>query len=100
MSSEVMIECKNYSHDIANPELDQLIGRFDPRRGRFGMLFCREVTNKGRLADRCADAYRSAQGAIIVLTDEDVIEALDAGVFDRARTIERIMSSQMRDLRK
>ncbi len=58
ISREVMIECKNYTHDLANPEIDQLIGRFDHRRGRFGIITCRTITDQKTMIARCADAFR------------------------------------------
>ena len=98
VSREVMIECKNYTHDIANPEIDQLIGRFDHRRGRFGIVMCRDINDKKRLKDRCADAFRSQQGAVVVLTDADVIDALARGHFGRESRIGEIIQGQMRDV--
>lgn len=98
LAREVVIECKNYSHDISNPEVDQLIGRFDPRRGRLGIILCRAIEDAGRLRERCADAFRSQHGAIIVLTDADVKEMLGASFHDRKRAIESILQSQMRAL--
>lgn len=76
VSREVMIECKNYTHDLENPDIDQLIGRFDHRRGRFGIIMCRGINNNNLIQDRCADAFRSQQGAIVVLTDIDIHEFL------------------------
>src|SRR5262249_27376944 len=32
----VLFECKNYSRDLKNPELDQMIGRFSDKRGEVG----------------------------------------------------------------
>ena len=38
-----MVECKNYSRDLKNPELEQLSGRFSPRRGQVGIAACRTI---------------------------------------------------------
>lgn len=95
IAREIMIECKNYSQDLGNPEIDQLIGRFDPRRGRFGIVVCRSIENKGKLLARCTDAFQSQQGAVVVLTDADLIEVLDAGVLGREARMNEIISSQL-----
>ncbi len=98
LGREVMIECKNYTHDISNPEIDQLIGRFDHRRGRFGIVMCRDIKDKKRLIDRCADAFKSQQGAVVVLTDTDVVDALSRGHFGRESRIGEIIQQQLRDI--
>lgn len=98
LAREIMIECKNYTHDLENPEIDQMIGRFDNRRGRFGIIMCRDVSNQRRLFDRCTDAFRSQQGAVIVLTDTDIIEALNAGHFGREARISDIIQNQIRGM--
>lgn len=72
----IFVECKNYSRDISNPELDQLSGRFSPRRGRVGLLACRGVDNQERFLQRCADTYHDEQGLIIPLFDNDFHSAL------------------------
>ena len=99
VSREVMIECKNYTHDMENPELDQLIGRFDERRGRFGIITCRTIVDKATMSARCADAFRSKQGVIVILTDADLILALEGGPLGRETRINEIVQSQLRDLR-
>jgi hypothetical protein len=68
----VNIECKNYSEDPANPELDQLIGRFSRKRGKFGILVCRKIDNRPLLLKRLKDVVNDTDGAIIVLDDSDV----------------------------
>lgn len=93
---EVMVECKNYTHDLENPEIDQLIGRFDHRRGRFGIVMCRNIQDKKTLINRCADAFRSQQGVVVVLTDADVTEALLAGPLGRETRISETIQSQLR----
>lgn len=68
----VFVECKNYAGDPANPELDQLLGRFSPNRGRFGILICRTVKDRQRMQERCRDAASDDRGFIVVLDDDDL----------------------------
>jgi hypothetical protein len=68
----ILVECKNYNDDPANPELDQLIGRFSSRRGEVGLLICREFGDKDLFVERCRDAAKDNRGFIISLDDEDL----------------------------
>lgn len=72
----VFVECKNYIGEIANPELDQLSGRFSNRRGKIGILACRQLEDEGLFIRRCADTYKDDRGLIIPITDDDIITAL------------------------
>lgn len=74
----VFVECKNYSSDPANPEQDQLAGRFSPSRGQFGFLVCRKIDNKELLMKRCRDTANDQRGYIIPLDDEDIFELVEA----------------------
>jgi hypothetical protein len=68
----VFVECKNYAEDPANPELDQLAGRFSPRRGSFGLLVCRTIADRVTFAVRCRDTTDDGRGYIIGLDDADL----------------------------
>lgn len=52
---------------MANPEIDQLSGQFSNRRGRVGILTCRELEDN--FIKRCADTYEDERGLVIPLED-------------------------------
>jgi len=72
----ILIECKNYSSDLGNPELDQMAGRFGPNRGEFGLMLCRTIQDHELFLQRCRDTFRDNRGLILPLTDDDLLEAL------------------------
>jgi hypothetical protein len=73
----IHVECKNYSNEIANPEFDQMIGRFNPARSRFGMLLFRKSENLEKVFSRARDAMKARQGLILPLDDDFVTACLD-----------------------
>jgi len=72
----VHIECKNYKEDIGNPEFDQLKGRFSNKKGRFGMLVCRDVKDPKAVTARSHSATEDDH-YILVLTDTDLLALID-----------------------
>lgn len=70
----IFVECKNYSEDPENPELDQLRGRFGRRRGNVGFLICRKLDNPQLMLKRCKDVVNESEALIMVLDDEDIVE--------------------------
>jgi len=73
----IFVECKNYSRDVANPEIDQLSGRFSINRGKFGLLLCRSVDNMDLLLARCNDTYVDGRGIMIPIVDDDLVSMLN-----------------------
>jgi GAF domain-containing protein len=72
----VFVECKNYSVDLTNPELDQLAGRFSDKRGRFGILVCRRIADREHINRKCRDAVNDGRGYILVFDDADIEKLL------------------------
>lgn len=68
----IFIECKNYGRELGNPELDQMIGRLSPSRGRFGMIVCRSLEDPETFHRRCQNTADDDHGFIIALTDDDL----------------------------
>ena len=73
----IMVECKNYSADPENPELDQLAGRFSVQRGQFGLLVCRTCADRKLFQKRCRDTAVDGRGYILMLTDKDIEDLLN-----------------------
>lgn len=78
-SGQVIVECKNYTDNLSNPEFDQLTGRFSPRRGRFGLLCYRGFQDKkSDVIKRCRDAALDDRGYVIALDDADLARLVQA----------------------
>jgi hypothetical protein len=88
------IECKNYTNDPGNHEVDQLAGRFSARRGWFGILVCRSVVDQARLRARCADCARDRNAYIMVLTDDDLRLLVEARRQHNYNEVFRILREQ------
>ena len=76
-SPYIFVECKNYGKEVANPEIDQLAGRFSPSRGQVGLLICRRFENKEKFLKRCKDTAADHRGFIITLDDSDLAELVE-----------------------
>ena len=97
-STHIFVECKNYSADIGNPELDQLTGRFGHQRGFFGLLLCRSDSDRNLTRARCRDAAQDGRGFAIVLTDEDLDDVLKLISAGRRVDIERYLKRRYDEL--
>jgi len=95
---KIFFECKNYSGDIANPEIDQLQGRFSNHRGRFGILVCRNISNKELILQRCKDVMHQGNGFILVLDDQDIIELLNFRTLNEQPRIDEFLAAKLDNL--
>lgn len=93
----VAVECKNYSADPTNPELDQLTGRFSDLRGNVGILVCRTVADRKAMTERCRSAVADRRGFIICLDDADLGSIAAAAASGRATDAD-ILHTRFRDL--
>lgn len=97
-SGIVVVECKNYSGPLANPEFDQLTGRFSPRRGRIGLLCYRGFADsKAAVVSHCRDAALDDRGFVIALDDED-LATLVAARKGEARTLFAYLMQRFQEL--
>ncbi|MFN8334465.1 MAG: hypothetical protein U0U09_05005 [Cyclobacteriaceae bacterium] len=94
----IFVECKNYSRDVANPELDQMGGRFSVNRGQVGFVVCRSIDNMELFIERCRDTYRDGRGLIIPLVDEDIIQLLENYNDWNPEFTEQFLSNRIREI--
>ena len=91
-ASTIMIECKNYSNDIKNPELDQMAGRFSNLRGWFGVILSRQFSQKDLFYERCKDTAKDGRGVILCLDDADVIYMLTLAKDGKRNQIDKFLT--------
>jgi hypothetical protein len=89
--SFVAIECKNYSTEVANPEIDQLSGRFSVNRGKFGLLCCRTFEGRANFVERCRDTFKDDRGLVVPFDDDLILRLLDRVQKGRKDEIERAL---------
>jgi hypothetical protein len=96
----VYAECKNYSDDLGNEELDQLTGRFNlgSGSGNLGLLVSRRFNDKARFVQRCRDAALKGRGFVLALDDEDLISLTHARANDDAGAIFSLLSGRFAEL--
>lgn len=73
ISRYIFVECKNYSDDPTNPELDQLSNRFSINNTMVGFLVCRIINDKQLMKNRCIDLWKQKHELTIALCDEDIV---------------------------
>lgn len=94
----IFVECKNYTKDVANPELDQLGGRFSVNSGKVGFIVCRSIDNMDLFIERCKDTYKDGRGLIIPLVDDDLVQLLNIYNDWNWEPIEKFLSDRIREI--
>ncbi|NQU06187.1 MAG: hypothetical protein HQ568_08860 [Calditrichaeota bacterium] len=93
----IVIELKNYSEDISNPELDQLSGRFSRERGMLGLSISRNIDNIEYIHKKCHDTLADGRGLILPLDDNDIKEMLN-NISNNNRNLNDLKLRKLRDL--
>ncbi len=78
----IVVECKNYSSDVKNPEFDQVAMRLSDQRGRLGFLVSRKFKDKDAALARAEAIASDQKSFVIVLDDEDLSQLVSD--FERA----------------
>jgi hypothetical protein len=94
----VMVECKNYSRDLANPELDQMSSRFAHTRGFLGIICCRHIEKKDRFRKGCRDTAHDGRGYILALDDRDIKRMLELISDGKRNGIDRLLNDLLDEL--
>lgn len=71
-SSWILFECKNYSRDLKNPQLDQISSYLNRRRGKLAFGVCRKIYDKVKMQLRLIDIARDQEKFIMLLDDADL----------------------------
>lgn len=90
----ITMECKNYSVDLANAEMDQLAGRLTNNRGKFGIQFCRAFQNPNLYLERTQFLARDESKYIIYIDDNRLKQLLN---LFRENPVESIYSALLND---
>ncbi len=94
----VFAECKNYTKEVANPELDQLAGRFSMNRGKVGLLIFRSTNDMQTLINRCSDTYKDDRGVVLPICDSDLVTMLERMIEGEKTTYEDTLMSRFRSI--
>jgi hypothetical protein len=97
--STIVIECKNYKHDVKNPEFDQLGSRLGKKLGRFGILAYRRATNHKKVIERCRVFFDNDEKIILPLSDADFATLLTLKMQLREVDIETYLDDIMLEVK-
>ena len=96
-SAHIIVECKNYTNEVGNPELDQISGRLN-LYNKFGIITFRNFENNKKFIKSCNDTCKDGRGFIIPLSDEDLIELLKLRGENKFEEIDNYLEDRLRDI--
>jgi SAM-dependent methyltransferase len=91
----IVIECKNYSFELGNPEFDQLGGRLGDLIGKAGILAYRSSSKLDTVLKRCRYFFYNQRNVIIPLSDDDFKLLLRFKSDSRDSEIERFLERRI-----
>jgi len=98
-SPYISIECKNYSTDIGNPEIAQLQGRLNRKRGFVGILTCRKIEDKALMLKRCQDVVNNNdEQLILVLDDRDISSLLNFVAANEKKKVDEYLEDRLKEI--
>jgi len=99
-ADKVFFECKNYTEDIANPEIDQLAGRLTRNTSRLGFLLCRNIEDRQKVLSSCRFHYHGNGNCLIILDDNDIIKLLELKKLEKEDEINDFLNEKFDELTK
>ena len=94
----VIFECKNYTKDIKNPELDQIAGRLCDKRGRLGIILCRKIEDKDLILQKQKDYLSDERKYILVFDDPDLQFLLECRKNNNETEINKFLYLKIQEL--
>jgi hypothetical protein len=84
----IVVECKNYQHELGNPEFDQIGSRLGRKIGLFGILAYRQASDRHTVIRRCQNFFDNDERVVLPLGDSDFEELLTLKMCSKDEEIE------------
>lgn len=93
----IIIECKNYNQDPANPVYDQMSGRFSDNIGKFGIITCRKIMDKKKALEALKAIVSFKKEYVLILDDDDIINLINAKI-EGNRILDGYLENKMMEI--
>ena len=92
----IFLECKNIATKLTNKEYQQLYGRFDDERGKFGVLICRDKKDENEVLRQTKARKKIGYG--VVLDDKDMLKLIKLRFDEGESAIDEYFEKKMKKL--